>query len=251
MHQPRPQAGSGASPETDGLRGAFPWMAAALLVSAAASWLVASNPDAEGVAGPVAIVLAIGLVVFAIVVNRAMAALHAGVALALLGAYGVVIGVTLACVGIVTGLGSVTTGFVSAALLFAVAAVTSGAIHGSLGSLRGLGFLVLAGGAIAVIVNLAILARPMSDLWVSIIVVTGLAGLTVRFARSAQRPGDATRAAWMEHGPTAALVLYLEVVNVPLRLADRADRLVGDTPEDPAWNARHGITHDHRAGRGP
>jgi hypothetical protein len=39
-------------------------------------------------------------------------------------------------------------------------------------------------------------------------------------------------------------VLYLEVVNVFLRLARQADRIVGDTREDPAWDARHGFPTD-------
>jgi hypothetical protein len=47
-------------------------------------------------------------------------------------------------------------------------------------------------------------------------------------------------------GSVAALVLYLEVINVFLDVARQADRIVGDTREDPAWAARHGLPTDRR-----
>jgi FtsH-binding integral membrane protein len=47
--------------------------------------------------------------------------------------------------------------------------------------------------------------------------------------------------------PAVALALYLEPVNAVVRLVRGVNRFVGDSREDPGWNARHGIPAERRS----
>jgi FtsH-binding integral membrane protein len=53
-------------------------------------------------------------------------------------------------------------------------------------------------------------------------------------------------AAPAQTAPAVALALYLEPVNAVLRLVRGVNHFVGDSREDPGWNARHGIPAERR-----
>ena len=223
---------------------AFPWMSAGLLVSAAASWLAGSSPDVGRMAVELALPLIIGQVVFVIAIDAVIPAVGAGVAILLLGVYSATTGVALSCLVIAGDLGSVATAFVSAAGMFGAAGVYVAATSRSLANRRGFLSRMLVGIVIAWFVNIVVFTRPVGELWISILGVVAFVGLTAWNVRKTARADDPRAAGSAAQGPVAALVLYLEVVNIFLDLARQADRIVGDTREDPAWNARHGFPTD-------
>lgn len=235
---------AGAHRAADVLGRAFLWMSAGLFVSAVTSWRVGSSPDVGRMAVELALPLIIGQVVFVIAINALIPAIGAGVALLLLVVYSATTGVALSSLFIAGDLGSVATAFVSAAGMFGAAGVYGVATSRSLANPRGFLSMVLIGIVIASLVNLVIFTRPVDELWISILGVVAFVGLTACNARRISRADDPRATGSTEKGSVAALVLYLEVVNVFLRLARQADRIVGDTREDPAWDARHGFPTD-------
>jgi FtsH-binding integral membrane protein len=64
-------------------------------------------------------------------------------------------------------------------------------------------------------------------------------------AASDQAASD--QAAREQTAPAAALALYLEPANAVLRLVRGVNRFVGESREDPGWNARHGIPAERRS----
>jgi FtsH-binding integral membrane protein len=128
--------------------------------------------------------------------------------------------------------------------MFGAAGAYAAATRRSLANRRGYVSMVLTGILIAWFVNLVVFTRPVDELWISILGVVAFVGLTAWNVRKTSRADDPRAAGATEKGSVAALAVYLEVINVFLDLARQADRIVGDTREDPAWNARHGIPAD-------
>lgn len=222
------------------------WMSAGLFVSAGTSWLVGTSPDVGRMAVELALPLIIGQVILVIAINAVIPAIGAGVALLFLVVYSATMGVALSCLFIAGDLGSVATSFLSAAGMFGAAGVYGAATSRFLANFCGFPSMVLIGIVIASFVNLVIFTRPVHEFWISILGVVAFVGLTAGNVRRLSRADDPRATGSTEKGSVAALVLYLEVVNVFLYLARQADRIVGDTREDPAWHARHGFPTDRR-----
>jgi FtsH-binding integral membrane protein len=221
-------------------------MSVGLLVSAVTSWRVGSSALGGRMAAELALPLIIGLVVVVIVSNALSPRVGARVALLLFIVYSVSMGLAMSCLFIAADLGSIATAFVSAAAMFGSAGVYDAVTGRSLASLRGLLSMGLGGIVIASSINLAIYARPVGELWISIAGVLALVGLTAWHVRAISRADDPRTTSNHAGSLAAALALYLEVVNVFLYLASRIDRFVGDTREDPAWHARHGLPTERR-----
>lgn len=86
----------------------------------------------------------------------------------------------------------------------------------------------------------------------AVVAVAGIVSAARRRSRPAQiapSPGQAAlgQTAPEQAAPAAALALYLEPVNAVLRLVRGVNRFVGDSREDPGWNARHAIPAERRA----
>lgn len=85
--------------------------------------------------------------------------------------------------------------------------------------------------------------------------VVAVAGIVSAASRRSRRgplapspePPSAGGTAPAQTAPAVALALYLEPVNAILRLVRGVNRFVGDSREDPGWNARHGIPAERRA----
>lgn len=80
--------------------------------------------------------------------------------------------------------------------------------------------------------------------------VIGVAGTVAVLRRRSRRAPTAAEPAAIppvQNGPAAALALYLEPVNAVLRLVRGVNRFVGESREDPGWNARHGIPAERRS----
>jgi uncharacterized protein len=238
------RAGARRAPDVPGR--AFPWLSAGLFVSAVTSWLAGSSPEVGRMAVELALPLIIGQVVFVIAIDAVIPVMGAGVAVLLLGVYSATIGLALSCLFIAGDLGSVATAFVSAAGMFGAAGVYIAATSRSLANRRGFVSLMLVGIVIAWFVNIVVFTRPVDELWISILGVAAFVGLTAWNVRKTSRADDPRAAGATAKGSVAALVLYLEVINAFLDLARQADRIVGDTREDPAWNARHGFPTDRQ-----
>jgi len=223
------------------------WMFAGLLVSGVTSWLIASSPDVGRMAVELALPLIVGQVVFVIAINAAVPAIGAGAVLALFVVYSGTMGLTLACLFIAADRGSVSIAFLSAAGMFGVAGVYGAATGWSLSNLRGCLAMLLIGFVIVWLLNVAVFTRPADELRASILSVVAFVGLTAWSLRGISRADDRRATGSTVNGSVVtALVLYLEVVNIFLYLVRQVDRIVGDTREDPAWHARHGLPTDRR-----
>jgi hypothetical protein len=79
------------------------------------------------------------------------------------------------------------------------------------------------------------------------VAVAGIVSMARRRSRRALRAAPPTENAPRQTAPAAALALLLSPVTAALRLVLGVNRLVGDSREDPGWNARHGIPAERRA----
>ena len=225
----------------------FLWMSVGLLVSGVTSWLVTWSPDVGRMAVELALPLIVGQVVLVVAINAAMPAIGAGAFPALFVVYSGTMGVTLSCLFIAADLGSVSTAFLSVAGMFGVAGAWSAATGRSFTNLRGFLAMLLIGTVIASAVSLVMVPRSVDELWISIFGVVAFVGLTAWNVRGISRTDDRrTTGPTVRGSVVAALVLYLEVVNIFLYLVRQADGIVGDTREDPAWHARHGLPTERR-----
>lgn len=77
--------------------------------------------------------------------------------------------------------------------------------------------------------------------------VAGIVSAARRRSRSAPNAPSSRGTALEQTAPAAALAFYLEPVNAVLRVVRGVNRFVGESREDPGWNARHGIPAERRS----
>lgn len=90
-----------------------------------------------------------------------------------------------------------------------------------------------------VVASCLCIAASIDPVWPAFAIAAGLFAAISATSLARRRPVA-------DGGPLAALSLYLEPVNAVLRLIRGVNRFVGDSREDPGWNARHGIPPERR-----
>jgi uncharacterized protein len=207
------------------LVGAFGWMFAGLLLTAAVAFLVGSSPSLLRSMASLWLFVVIGQFALVMVISAGINRLSATVSLALFFVYAATMGLTMAViVNVYTG-GSVATAFFSAAAMFGGAAAYGAVTKRSLASIGGFLTMAVIGLLVAMFVNLIVGSSTLGFL----ISIVGVVLFTALTAYDVQRITSGSYAAMVTSAERAsvlaALRLYLDFVNLFLFLL----RLTGST----------------------
>ncbi len=204
------------------MRNVYLWMTGGLALTGIVAWIVATTPMILNIIFGSQIVfwgLLIAELIFVIVLSAAIEKLSFGVASMLYTLYCVLNGVTLSSIFLLYELSSVAEVFFVTAGAFGVLAFIGTVTKKDLSGLGVFLIIALAGLIIASIVGL-ILGRPES-IWISVIGVIIFAGLTVYDAqkiRLMMLSQDTVNEGNMKLALLGALSLYLDFINLLLRL---------------------------------
>ncbi len=200
------------------LIGAFGWMFAGLLLSAAIAWVVAGSFDLQRTLIPLMLPLIIGQFVLALAIQFAIRRIPATLALGMFFVFAASMGLTLGVIVSAYELPSVASAFFSAAAMFGGASIFGAVTKRELAGLGGYLRMGIIGLIVASVVNLIFPVGPLG--W--IISIIGVVLFTVLTAYDVQRisRGDfAAHAGSMEKGSVlAATNLYLDFINIFLFL---------------------------------
>ena len=206
------------------LIGAFGWMFAGLLLTAAVAYLVTTNTALMATISSLWLPLLIGQFILAMAIQGAINKVSPMVSLGLFFVYAASMGLTIGViVSYYTG-ASVVAAFVSAAGMFGAAALYGAVTKRNLSSMRGLLFIGLIGIVIASVVNIFLASSAIG--WViSLIGVALFTALTAYDVQKITRGDYAAFAGSQERASIiAALHLYLDFINIFLFLL----RLLGN-----------------------
>jgi FtsH-binding integral membrane protein len=198
---------------------AFAWMFIALLVTTGVGTLLWTLPEESLMTlSGVWIFILIGQFALAFTLSLAIKRLSATVALLLFFVYAASMGVTLGLILWTYELGSVLTAGVSAASIFAGAAIYGAVTKRNLASMGGYLFMALIGLLVAMVVNLFVGWETLNFI-ISVVGVLIFTGLTAYDVQRIQRGQIAAFTESMEKGAVmGAFVLYLDFVNLFLML---------------------------------
>jgi uncharacterized protein len=226
---PQPPAGVPLSPTQLGVRpapalvqqlliGAFGWMFAGLLLTAAVAFLVGGNQSMIETIGHSWWLIAIGQIALVIAIQGAINRISPTASLGLFFVYAASMGFTVAFIVSYYTSESVAAAFFSAAAMFGAAAVYGAVTKRDLAGMRGLLFMALIGLFVAMIVNIFLASSAIG--WViSIIGVVLFTALTAYDVQRITRGDYAAFAGTMERASIlAALHLYLNFINLFLFL---------------------------------
>jgi FtsH-binding integral membrane protein len=200
------------------LIGAFGWMFAGLLLTAAVAYLVNQNPSWVASIGSAWWLLAIGQIALVVIISAAIRRLSPTISLLLFFVYAATMGLTIGVIVSFYTTASVATAFFAAAAMFGAAALYGGVTKRDLTKLGGLLFMGLIGIIVASLVNL-FLASGTVSLVISYIGVVIFVGLTAWDVQKITRGDIAVIAGSPERGSIlAALSLYLDFINLFLFL---------------------------------
>ncbi len=200
------------------LVGAFGWMFAGLLLTAAVAFLVGSSPSLLRSMASLWLFVVIGQFALVMVISAGINRLSATVSLALFFVYAATMGLTMAViVNVYTG-GSVATAFFSAAAMFGGAAAYGAVTKRSLASIGGFLTMAVIGLLVAMFVNVVVGSTALGFL----ISVVGVVLFTALSAYDVQRITNGSYAAMVSSAERAsvlaALRLYLDFINLFLFL---------------------------------
>lgn len=209
------------------LVGAFGWMFAGLLLTAAVAYLVDSSPSLMRSVESLLLFVFIGQLALVVVISGAINRLSASVSLGLFFVYAATMGLTMAViVSVYTG-GAVATAFFSAAAMFGGAAAYGAITKRSLASIGGFLTMAIIGLLVAIVVNMFVGSSTLGF----VISVVGVLVFTALTAYDVQRITSGGYAAMVSSAERAsvlaALRLYLDFVNLflfMLRLTGGARR---------------------------
>jgi hypothetical protein len=207
------------------LIGAFGWMFAGLMLTAAVSFLVATNAGVMATIVRFWFLLVIGQLVLALVIQGAIRRLSPTASLTLFFVYAATMGLT---VGVIVSMyqgASVAGAFLAASGMFGAAAVYGGVTRRNLTSIGGILVMGLVGIIIASVVNIFLASSALN--WaISLIGVGIFTGLTAWDVQKITRGDYAAWAGSQERASImAALHLYLDFINLFLFLL----RLMGSS----------------------
>ncbi len=206
------------------LIGAFGWMFAGLLLTAAVAYLVTTNSSLMETVGSYWFLLLIGQFILAMAIQGAINRISPTASLALFFVYAASMGLTIGVIVSFYTTASVVSAFVSAAGMFGAAALYGAVTKRNLSSMRGLLFIGLIGIIIASVVNIFLASSAIG--WViSLIGVALFTALTAYDVQKITRGDYAAFAGSQERASIiAALHLYLDFINIFLFLL----RLLGN-----------------------
>jgi FtsH-binding integral membrane protein len=198
---------------------AFTWMFIALLVTTGVGTLLWTLPqESLQTLSGIWIFILIGQLVLAFTLSLAIKRISATVALLLFFVYAASMGVTLGLILWTYELGSILTAGVSAASIFAGAAIYGAVTKRNLASLGGYLFMGLIGLLVAMVVNIFVGWETLNFI-ISVVGVLIFTGLTAFDVQRIQRGQLAAFTESMEKGAVmGAFVLYLDFVNLFLML---------------------------------
>jgi hypothetical protein len=206
------------------LIGAFGWMFAGLLLTAAVAYLVTTSPGLTATLESFLLPLLIGQFILAMAIQGAINKVSPMVSLGLFFVYAASMGLTIGViVSLYTG-ASVAAAFVSAAGMFGAAAIYGAVTKRNLSSIGGIAFIGIIGILIASVVNIFLASSAIG--WViSLIGVALFTALTAWDVQKITRGDYAAFAGSQERASIiAALHLYLDFINIFLFLL----RLMGN-----------------------
>jgi hypothetical protein len=200
------------------LVGAFGWMFAGLLLTAAVAYLVGGSQSMIDTVGHYWWLIAIGQFALAIGIQGAINKISPTASLGLFFIYAASMGFTIAFIVSYYTSESVAAAFFSAAAMFGAAAVYGAVTKRDLSSLGGLFFMAIIGLFVAMIVNIFLASSAIG--WViSIVGVVLFTALTAYDTQRITRGDYAAFAGSMERASIlAALHLYLNFINLFLFL---------------------------------
>ena len=197
---------------------AFGWMFAGLLLTAAVSWWLSSNPALLATLSQYLLLIFIGQIGLVVVISGAINRISSTLALGLFFIYAATMGITIGLVVSYYTTGSVVTAFLASAAMFGGAAIYGATTKRSLAGLGGILFMGLIGLIVASLLNIFFQSDQIS--W--IISIVGVVIFTALTAYDVQRiqAGDlAARLGSMEKAAViGALQLYLDFINIFLFL---------------------------------
>ena len=205
--------------------GVYGWMTIALLVSALTGMMIASSSSAimAVFSTPLYWVLPIAEFVVVIVLSARAHKMSSLAAKLWFLAYAVLNGVTFATLFLVAGVGTVGYAFLVTAITFAVMSAYGYLTKTDLSSIGNLFMMALIGLVIATIVNLFVRSTGLDLflMYAGVIVFIGLIGYdTQKIKQYAYAEGRGVRNAAI----TGALVLYLDFINIFIRLVSIMSR---------------------------
>lgn len=200
------------------LVGAFGWMFAGLLLTAAVAFLVGSSASLLQSIASMWLFVVIAQFALVMVISAGINRLSATVSLALFFVYAATMGLTMAViVNVYTG-GSVATAFFSAAAMFGGAAAYGAVTKRSLASIGGFLTMALIGLIVAMFVNMLVASSTLGF----VISIVGVLLFTALTAYDVQRITNGSYAAMVSSAERAsvlaALRLYLDFINLFLFL---------------------------------
>jgi hypothetical protein len=200
------------------LIGAFGWMFAGLLLTAAVASLIAGSAELLDTIGQYWFLIAIGQFALAIVIQGAINRISPTASLALFFVYAASMGLTIGLIVSWYSGESVAAAFFSAAAMFGAAALYGAVTKRELARMGGLLFMGVIGLFVAMIVNIFLASSAIG--WViSIIGVVLFTALTAYDTQRITRGDYAAFAGSMERASIlAALHLYLDFINLFLFL---------------------------------
>jgi hypothetical protein len=200
------------------LIGAFGWMFAGLLLTAAVAYLVTTNTALMATVSSLWLPLLIGQFILAMAIQGAINKVSPMVSLGLFFVYAASMGLTIGViVSLYTG-ASVAAAFVSAAGMFGAAALYGAVTKRNLSSIGGIAFIGIIGILIASVVNI-FLASSAIGWFISLIGVALFTALTAWDVQKITRGDYAAFAGSQERASIiAALHLYLDFINIFLFL---------------------------------
>jgi uncharacterized protein len=226
---PQPPPGVPLSPSQLGVRpapalvqqllvGAFGWMFAGLLLTAAVAFLVGGNPSMVDTVGRYLWLIVIGQFALTIGIQGAINRISPTASLGLFFVYAASMGFTIAFIVSYYTSESVAAAFFSAAAMFGAAAVYGAVTKRELAGLRGLLFMSMIGLLVAIVVNVFLQSSAIG--WIiSVIGVVLFTALTAYDVQRITRGDYAAFAGSLERASIlAALHLYLNFINLFLFL---------------------------------
>jgi FtsH-binding integral membrane protein len=196
----------------------FVWMFLGLIVTAGVAFVVQGSPQLLRIASDYWLMLIIGQVVLAVVIQGGINKLSATLALGLFFVYAASLGLSIGLIVSFYTEGSVVTAFLSASAMFGAAAIYGHVTKRSLASLGGLFFMGIVGLIVASVLNLFLLNDTISFV-ISIVGVVLFTALTAYDVQRIQNGDLAVYTGSMEKAAVlGALHLYLDFINIFLFL---------------------------------
>ncbi len=201
------------------MNGVYLWMAAGIAITGAVAWGVSTSPSMIQTlwVGPLGMILAIGTFIMAIALQRMVAKMDRGIAVAAFLVYSALMGAALSYVPLVYPVGNIAAVLAATVGMFAGMAVLGYVTKKDLSGMGQFFVMALLGGIIASVVNGFFIQSASMSMGISALIAAVSAGLTAYYTQ-------AIKQMYMMQGGRGnlailgALVLYINFINLFLSL---------------------------------